>query len=72
MEVTTGLTGSGVTEILSGLSAGEQLVTVGQAYLSDGAPVRIVTEENTQISAAPVETPDEASSETPGRDRFPG
>lgn len=71
VEVTTGLTGSGVTEILSGLSAGEQLVTVGQAYLSDGAPVRIVTEENTQISAAPVETPDEASSETPGETASP-
>lgn len=71
VEVTTGLTGSGVTEILSGLSAGEQLVTVGQAYLSDGAPVRIVTEENTQISAGPVETPDEAPSETPGETASP-
>ena len=42
-EVTTGLTGSGVTEILTGLSAGEQLVTVGQAYLRDGDSVRIVS-----------------------------
>ena len=41
-EVTTGLTGSGVTEILSGLSVGDQLVTVGQAYLVEGAAVRIV------------------------------
>lgn len=41
-EVTTGLNGNGVTEILSGLSAGQQLVTVGQAYLADGDPVRIV------------------------------
>ena len=40
--VTTGLTGNGVTEVLSGLRAGEQLVIVGQAYLSDGDPVRIV------------------------------
>ncbi len=40
--VTTGLTGNGVTEITSGLQAGQQLVTVGQAYLSDGDPVRIV------------------------------
>ena len=45
MEVTTGLTGSGVTEILSGLTAGQQLVTVGQAYLADGDPVRIVSGE---------------------------
>lgn len=51
VEVTTGLTGSGVTEVLSGLAEGQQLVTVGQAYLSDGDPVRIVTEENTQFGA---------------------
>ena len=52
VEVTTGLTGSGVTEITSGLTEGQQLVTVGQAYLSDGDAVRIVTEENTQFDAA--------------------
>lgn len=45
VEVTTGLTGNGVTEVTSGLEAGQQLVTVGQAYLSDGALVRIVTGE---------------------------
>ena len=44
-EVTTGLTGSGVTEIVSGLSQGEQLVTVGQAYLMDGDAVRVVSGE---------------------------
>ena len=44
-EVTTGLTGSGVTEIRSGLSAGEQLVTVGQTYLQDGDAVRVVSGE---------------------------
>ena len=44
-EVTTGLTGSGVTEITSGLTEGDQLVTVGQTYLSDGDPVRIVSGE---------------------------
>ena len=43
--VTTGLIGSGVTEITSGLTEGEQLVTVGQAYLSDGDPVRVVSGE---------------------------
>ena len=41
-DITTGLTGSGMTEITSGLTAGVQLVTVGQQYLSDGEAVRIV------------------------------
>ncbi|MDD3346561.1 efflux RND transporter periplasmic adaptor subunit [Oscillibacter sp.] len=45
VEVTTGLNGSGVTEITSGLSEGQQLVTVGQSYLSDGDIVRVVTGE---------------------------
>ncbi len=45
--VTTGLTGNGVTEVTAGLSAGQQLVIVGQAYLSDGETVRIVTGEGT-------------------------
>ena len=44
-EVTTGLTGNGVTEVTDGLSAGQQLVTVGQAYLEDGAAVRVVDGE---------------------------
>ena len=44
-EVTTGLTGAGVTQVLTGLSGGEQLVTVGQSYLSDGDPVRVVSGE---------------------------
>ena len=44
-EITTGLTGNGVTEVLSGLTEGEQLVVVGQTYLSDGDPVRIVSGE---------------------------
>lgn len=43
VEVATGLTGSGVTEITAGLTEGQQLVTVGQAYLSDGAAVRVVS-----------------------------
>ena len=46
VEVTTGLTGNGVTEITSGLTAGEQLVTVGQSYLSDGDAVRVVSGED--------------------------
>jgi len=40
--ITTGLTGSGVTEVLTGLDVGEQLVTVGQAYLVEGSAVRVV------------------------------
>ena len=43
--VTTGLIGSGVTEITSGLAEGARLVVVGQAYLADGDPVRVVGEE---------------------------
>lgn len=46
VEIATGLTGNGVTEITSGLSAGDMLVTVGQAYLSDGDTVRIVSGED--------------------------
>ena len=45
VEISTGLTGNGVTEVTSGLKAGDMLVTVGQAYLSEGDPVRIVSEE---------------------------
>ena len=45
VEVTTGLVGDGVTEVTSGLSGGEALVTVGQSYLADGDAVRIVTGE---------------------------
>lgn len=41
-EITTGLTGNGVTEVLSGLTEGEQLVILGQSYLSDGDAVRVV------------------------------
>lgn len=48
VEITTGLTGDGVTEITSGLTAGQQLVTVGQSYLSDGTPIRIVSDEMVQ------------------------
>ena len=45
VEVTTGLAGSGVTQITSGLKGGEQLVTVGHNYLSDGDAVRVVSGE---------------------------
>ena len=59
-EITTGLTGTGVTEVLTGLTEGQQLVVVGQQYLSDGDPVRIVD----GTDAAPEEeTPAEESPE---------
>lgn len=58
-EVTTGITGSGVTQITSGLTAGEQLVTVGQSYLSDGAAVRIVSGTD---DAAPADEAEDAAS----------
>lgn len=45
VEVTLGMMGSGVTEVTSGLTAGQELVTVGQSYLSDGDPVRVVSGE---------------------------
>lgn len=45
VSVETGLVGDGVTEVTSGLTGGEKLVTVGQFYLSEGAEVRIVSAE---------------------------
>ena len=45
VEIFAGLTGNGVTEVTSGLKAGDMLVTVGQAYLSEGDPVRVVSGE---------------------------
>ena len=45
MPVQTGLTGSGVTEVTEGLEDGQQLVIVGQEYLTDGDAVRIVSGE---------------------------
>lgn len=57
VEVTTGLIGAAETEILTGLEGGEQLVTRGQSYLSDGAPVRITggAVEKTPVETAPAE-----------------
>jgi RND family efflux transporter MFP subunit len=42
--VTTGLTDVDRVEILSGISAGEQVVVAGQTNLTAGAPVKIVEE----------------------------
>lgn len=46
VEVETGLTGNGVTEVVSGLKEGQQLVTVGQSYLAEGESVRVVSGED--------------------------
>lgn len=51
VEITTGLNGSGVTEVLTGLTEGQQLVTVGQTYLADGDPVRIVSANGQDLTA---------------------
>ncbi|HWQ51793.1 MAG TPA: efflux RND transporter periplasmic adaptor subunit [Terriglobales bacterium] len=40
--VETGLVSGDVTEILSGLTGGEQVVTKGQSYIEDGDQVRVV------------------------------
>ncbi len=45
-DVETGLSDDNNVEILSGLSAGETVVTVGGYLLSDGAEVRIVSSES--------------------------
>jgi len=45
VEIRTGLVGDGMTQVTEGLEGGEQIVTVGQQYLTDGAPVRIVSVE---------------------------
>ena len=44
VEVETGTISNGYTEIISGLSGGEELVTVGQSYLKDDDLVRIIAE----------------------------
>lgn len=62
VDITTGLTGSGVTEVLSGLEEGQQLVTVGQAYLADGDAVRIVG-DGSEEAETPAETETAASGE---------
>lgn len=65
VEVQTGLTGNGVTEVLTGLSAGQQLVTVGQAYLNDGDPVRIVSGGEDPAPPEPAEEDAEAGEDAP-------
>ena len=42
-EIVPGISIDGATEVRSGLSGGEQVVTQGQQYLSDGAKVRVIS-----------------------------
>ena len=44
-------TGTGLVEILSGLKAGETVVTEGSDRLDDGVPVEVVTGENPRAAA---------------------
>lgn len=68
VEITTGLTGNGVTEVLSGLTEGQQLVTVGQAYLADGDPVTIDSGEDAPADEdAPAEDAPQTQSPAPGQ-----
>ncbi len=41
-EVTTGIVGDGIVEILSGVKEGDEVIVRGQHYLSDGETVRVV------------------------------
>lgn len=60
-DVETGLSDDNNVEILSGLSAGETVVTVGGYLLSDGTEVRIVTSDGQEAeSDANPESSDEA------------
>lgn len=68
VEITTGLTGNGVTEVLSGLTEGQQLVTVGQAYLADGDPVTIDSGEDAPADEdAPAGDAPQTQSPAPGQ-----
>lgn len=48
--ITTGLVGNGVTQVLKGLSGGEELITSGQSYLSDGTEIRVVKPAGSETS----------------------
>ena len=60
--ITTGLVGEKDTEVTSGLHGGEQLVTRGQSYLSDGAPVRVTNAPAADAPAEDGQADDAASS----------
>lgn len=68
VEITTGLVGEKETEVTTGLHGGELLVTRGQSYLSDGAPVRVTNApaEDNSADADAAET--DAENGTDGAD----
>lgn len=43
VQVTTGISGGGLTQVLSGLTAGQQVITVGAFGLDDGTRVKVVS-----------------------------
>ena len=51
--VATGIAGDGLTQILGGLSAGQQVVTEGAASLDDGTRVKIVSATDTDEGSSP-------------------
>ena len=55
--VTTGLVNGEDTEILEGLAGGEQLVTKGQSYLSEGTAVRVVAKDGEEVTPAEAPAP---------------
>jgi len=65
IQVSTGLTGNGVTEITSGLEPGMQLVTVGQAYLTDGTAVRIVSGQEETAADTEAASPEDSGGAAP-------
>ena len=52
--VTLGLTNGPMVEVVSGVSAGDPVVVVGQGTLKDGSPVRVVTSTPTSAPAPKV------------------
>ncbi|MGA7525326.1 MAG: efflux RND transporter periplasmic adaptor subunit [Acidobacteriaceae bacterium] len=57
--VTTGITDHGETQILSGLSAGQQVVTTGAASMDDGTHVKVAPSTEPDPKAAPGEGEDQ-------------
>lgn len=63
--VTLGLTNGPLVEVLSGVSAGDPVVVVGQGTLKDGSPVRVVTSAPTSGPAPQVAGTSPAPAATP-------
>lgn len=59
--VTTGVTSDGRVEIITGLRAGDQVVTKGNTTLRDGAAVRIVASFETEAAALAAPTEEDRS-----------